>query len=115
MLTPEEKAMYESLGHTVVYARVCVYDSGNEIAGLDENGEPELRPDVDCNGKPITPTVLIPATAVGKFYVGDDVSTVKAKMLADTPDLERVKEDGIIQMVDGTISSVRTIVDKLPR
>ena len=115
MLTLEEKAMYESIGHKVVYARVCVYDNGKEVSGLDEKGEPELRLDIDCDGKHHDPTVFIPATAICKFYVGDDVSTVKAKILADTPDLERVKEDGIIQTIDGPVSRVRTLVDRLPR
>lgn len=115
MLAPEKKAMFESRGHRVIYARVFVHDEGEKIHGLDENGEPIVRPVVDCNGNPITPTVLLPAKAIGKFYAGDDVESVKAKMQAKTPDLERVKEDGIVQAIDGPVSRVRTLVDRLPR
>jgi hypothetical protein len=93
MLTPEFKARLEAKGHRVVYARVLVHDDGEKINGLDSTGEPEVRPIVDCNGKPITPTVIIPANAVGKWYFGDDAETVKAKMQAKLPDLERTKED----------------------
>jgi hypothetical protein len=93
MLAPEFKSQLESKGHRVIYARVLVHDDGEKINGLDSTGEPEVRPIVDCNGKPITPTVIIPANAVGKWYFGDDAETVKAKMQAKLPDLERTKED----------------------
>jgi hypothetical protein len=93
MLAPEFKFKLEAKGHRVIYARVLVHDDGEKINGLDSTGEPEVRPIVDCNGKPITPTVIIPANAVGKWYFGDDAETVKAKMQAKLPDLERIKED----------------------
>ena len=111
MLAPEFKAKLESKGHRVIYARVVVHYDGDKIEGLNQNGEPEVRPIVDCNGKPITPTVIIPANSIGKWYFGDDAETVKAKMQAKTPDLERIKED---EKLDGsTISVVRTIVDRV--
>jgi hypothetical protein len=93
MLTPEFKTQLEAKGHRVVYARVVVHDDGEEIYGLSSNGEPEIKPVIDCNGKPITPTVIIPANATGKWYFGDDAEIVKAKIQAQTPDLERTKED----------------------
>jgi hypothetical protein len=99
MLTPEFKARLEAKGHRVVYARVVVYDDGKEIHGVSSKGEPEIRPLIDCNGKPITPTVIIPANATGKWYFGDDAETVKAKIQAQTPDLERTKEDEKINSV----------------
>jgi hypothetical protein len=99
MLTHEFKARLEANGHRVVYARVVVYEDGKEIHGLDSTGEPEVRPVIDCNGKPIAPTVIIPVNATGKWYFGDDVETVKAKIQAQTPDLERTKEDEKINSV----------------
>ena len=109
MLAPEFKAKLEAKGHRVIYARVAVYDDGDKIDGMDLNGEPEVRPIVDCNGKPITPTVVIPANAAGKWYFGDNAETVKAKIQAKTPDLERIKED---EKLNGSIVSVvRTITD----
>jgi hypothetical protein len=99
MLTPEFKAQLEASGHRVVYARVVVHDDGDKINGLDLTGEPEVRPVFDCNGKPITPTVIIPVNATGKWYFGDDVETVKAKIQANMPDLEKVKEDEKINSV----------------
>jgi len=93
MLTPEFKARLEANGHRVVYARVVVHDDGKEIHGLSSNGELEVRPIIDCNGKPITSTVIIPANATGKWYFGDDAETVKAKIQANMPDLEKVEED----------------------
>jgi hypothetical protein len=99
MLTPEFKDQLEANGHRVVYARVVVHDDGKEIHGLSSNGEPDVRPVIDCNGKSITPTVIISASAIGKWYFGDDIETVKAKMQAKTPDLERIKEDEKISSV----------------
>jgi hypothetical protein len=99
MLTHEFKARLEANGHLVVYARVFVHDDGKEIHGLSSNGEPEVRPIVDCDGKPITPAVIIPASATGKFYFGDDAETVKTKIQANMPDLEKVKEDEKINSV----------------
>jgi hypothetical protein len=99
MLTPEFKARLEANGHRVVYARVVVYDDGDKINGLDLTGEPEVRPVIDCNGKPITPTVIIPVNATGKWYFGDDAETVKAKIQAGMPDMESVKEDEKINSV----------------
>jgi len=93
MLTHEFKARLEANGHRVVYARVVVHDDGKEIHGLSSNGELEVRPIIDCNGKPITPTVIIPANATGKWYFGDDAETVKAKIQANMPDLEKVEEN----------------------
>ena len=111
MLAPEFKAKLEAKGHRVIYARVVVHDDGEKINGLDLNSEPEVRPIVDCNGKPITPTMIIPSKAIGKWYFGDDAETVKAKMQAKTPDLERIKED---EKLNGSIVSVvRTITDLL--
>jgi hypothetical protein len=107
MLAPEFKAQLEAKGHLVVYARVFVHDDGKEIQGLSANGEPEVKPVIDCNGKSITPTVIIPASVTGKFYFGDDAETVKAKIQAGTPDVEKVKED---EEINGTvISVVRTV------
>ena len=99
MLTPEFKAQLEAKGHRVIYARVLVHDDGEKINGLDSTGEPEVRPIIDCNGKPITPTIIIPSKAVGKWYFGDDAEVVKAKIQAQTPDLERTKEDEKINSV----------------
>ena len=111
MLVPEFKSQLEAKGHRVIYARVLVHDDGEKINGLDSTGEPEVRPIVDCNGKPITPTVIISANSTGKWYFGDDAETVKAKMQAKLPDIEKVKED---EKIDGTIVSVvRTITDIL--
>ena len=111
MLTPEFKTQLEAKGHRVVYARVAVHDDGDKINGLDLNGEPEVRPIIDCNGKSITPTVIIPSQAIGKWYFGDNAEIVKVKMQAKTPDLERIKED---EKLDGSIVSVvRTITDLL--
>ena len=116
MLTPELKSQFESQGHQVIYARVFVHDDGKEINGLDESGVPIVSPIFDCNGKQVTPTVILPAKAVGKFYIGDDAQTVKSKILANTPDLERVEEyetkPYIIGPVDVVIG-VRTVVDRL--
>jgi hypothetical protein len=103
MLTPEFKTQLEAKGHRVVYARVVVHDDGEKINGLDSIGEPEVRPIIDCNGKPITPTVIIPANATGKWYFGDDVETVKAKIQANMPDLEKVKED---EKINSVVASV---------
>jgi hypothetical protein len=99
MLTPEFKTQLEAKGHQVVYARVFVYEDGKEIHGLDSTGEPEVRPVIDCNGKLITPTVIIPVNATGKWYFGDDAETVKAKIQAGMPDIESVKEDEKINSV----------------
>jgi hypothetical protein len=111
MLVPEFKSQLEAKGHRVIYARVLVHDDGEKINGLDSTGEPEVRPIVDCNGKPITPTVIIPANAVGKWYFGDDAETVKAKMQAKLPDLERTKED---EKIDGPVGFVvRTVTDRV--
>lgn len=111
MLTLDSKSQIESKGSLIEYARVLVHDDGEKINGLDSTGEPEVRPIVDCNGKPITPTVIIPANAVGKWYFGDDAETVKAKMQAQTPDLEKVKED---EKIDGSVVSVvRTVTDRV--
>jgi hypothetical protein len=111
MLAPEFKALLEAKGHRVIYVRVVVHDEGEKINGLDSTGEPEVRPIVDCNGKPITPTVIIPSKAIGKWYFGDDAETVKVKMQAKAPDIEKVKED---EKLDGSIVSVvRTITDLL--
>jgi hypothetical protein len=107
MLAPEFKSQLEAKGHLVVYARVFVHDDGNKIEGLDSTGEPEVRPTVDCNGKSITPTVIIPASVTGKFYFGDDAELVKAKIQANTPDLEKVKENEKINST--VISVVRTV------
>jgi hypothetical protein len=107
MLTPKFQSQLESQGGIVIYSRVFVHDDGNEINGLGSDGEPEIKPIIDCNGKPVTPTVIISANTVGKFYFGDNVETVKAKLQAKTPDMERVKED---EKINGTvISVVRTI------
>jgi hypothetical protein len=111
MLTPEFKSQIEAKGHLVVYARVCVHDDGKEVHGLSSNGEPEVQPIVDCNGKPITPTVIIPATVLGKFYFGDDAKTVKAKMQAKMPDLERIKEN---EKIDGVVVPIiRDVVNRM--
>jgi len=110
MLTPEFKSQLESKGHLVVYARVFVHDDGKEIQGLSANGEPEIKPVIDCNGKSITPTVIIPASVTGKFYFGDDVETVKAKIQAGTPDVEKVKED---EKINGTVISVVRTVNRV--
>ena len=111
MLAPEFKAQLEANGHRVVYARVVVHDDGEKINGLDSTGDPEVRPIVDGNGKPITPTVIIPVNAIGKWYLGNDAETVKAKIQANMPDIEKVKED---EKIDGaTVSVVRTITDIL--
>ena len=111
MLAPDSKSQIESKGSLVEYARVVVHDDGKEIHGLSSNGEPEVRPIVDCNGKPITPTVIISANSTGKWYFGDDAETVKAKMQAQTPDLEKVKED---EKIDGSVVSVvRTVTDRV--
>ena len=111
MLVPDFKARLETKGHRVIYTRVVVHDDGKEIHGLSSNGEPEVRPIVDCNGKPITPTVIISANSTGKWYFGDDAETVKAKMQAQTPDLEKVKED---EKIDGSVVSVvRTVTDRV--
>ena len=99
MLTLDSKSQIESKGSMVVYARVYVHYNGDKIDGLDSTGEPEVRPIVDCHGKPITPTVVIPVNATGKWYFGDDVKTVKAKMQANTPDIEKVKENEKINSV----------------
>jgi hypothetical protein len=99
MLTPEFKAQLEAKGHRVEYARVVVHDDGKETHGLSSNGEPEVRPVFDCNGKPITPTVVIPVNAIGKWYFGDAAEVVKAKIQAQTPDLERTIEDEKINSV----------------
>jgi hypothetical protein len=99
MLVPEFKSKLEAKGHLVVYARVFVHDNGKEIQGLSANGEPEVKPVIDCNGKSITPTVIIPASVTGKFYFGDDAETVKAKIQAKTPDIEKVKENEKINSV----------------
>ena len=111
MLVPDFKARLETKGHRVIYTRVVVHDDGKEIHGLSSNGEPEVRPIVDCNGKPITPTVIISANSTGKWYFGDDAETVKAKMQAKLPDIEKVKED---EKIDGTtVSVVRTVTDRV--
>ena len=110
MLVPEFKSQLEAKGHRVIYARVLVHDDGERINGLDSTGEPEVRTIVDCNGKPITPTVIISANSTGKWYFGDDAETVKAKMQAKLPDLERTKED---EKIDGTTVSVRTVTDRV--
>ena len=111
MLAPEFKAKLEANGHRVIYARVAVHDDGEKINGLDLNSEPEVRPIVDCNGKSITPTVIIPSKAIGKWYFGDDAKTVKVKIQANTPDIERVKTD---EKLDGaTVSVVRIITDRV--
>jgi hypothetical protein len=99
MLTPEFKARLEANWHRVVYARVVVHYDGKEIHGLDSTGEPEVRPIIDCNGKSITPTAVIPVNATGKWYFGDDAETVKAKIQAGMPDMESVKEDEKINSV----------------
>jgi hypothetical protein len=99
MLTHEFKARLEANGHRVVYARVVVHYDGKEIHGLDSTGEPEVRPIIDCNGKSITPTAVIPVNATGKWYFGDDAETVKAKIQAGMPDMESVKEDEKINSV----------------
>ena len=111
MLTPDFKARLETKGHRVIYTRVAVRDDGDKIEGLDPNGEPEVRPIIDCNGKPITPTVIISANSIGKWYFGDDAETVKAKIQANMPDIEKVKED---EKIDGTtVSVVRTVTDRV--
>ena len=99
MLTPEFKAQLEANGHRVVYARVVVHYDGDKIDGLDLNGEPEVRPIIDCKGKPITSTVIIPANSTGKWYFGDDAETIKSKMQTNKPDLERTKENEKISSV----------------
>jgi len=99
MLTHEFKAQLEAKGHRVIYARVLVHDDGEKINGLDSKGDPEVRPVIDCKGKPITPTVIIPVNAIGKWYFGDDAEVVKAKMQANTPDIEKVKENEKINSV----------------
>ena len=91
MLIPDFKSQLESKNHQVIYAQVFVYDDGDKINGLDSLGEPEVRPVIDCNGKSITPTVIIPVNATGKWYFGNDIKTVKAKIQAQMPDLERTK------------------------
>ena len=111
MLTLDSKSQIESKGSLVEYVRVVVHDDGKEIHGLSSNGEPEVRPVIDCNGNPITPTVIIPVNAIGKWYLGNDAETVKAKIQANMPDIEKVKED---EKIDGaTVSVVRTITDIL--
>jgi hypothetical protein len=111
MLVPEFKSQLEAKGHRVIYARVVVHDDGKEIHGLSSNGEPDVRPVIDCNGNPITPTVIIPVNAIGKWYLGNDAETVKAKIQAQTPDLEKVKED---EKIDGSVVSVvRTVTDRV--
>jgi len=37
---------------------------------------------------------------LGKFYFGDDAKTVKEKMQAKMPDLERIKEN---EKIDGVV------------
>jgi hypothetical protein len=111
MLAPDSKSQIESNGSLVEYARVVVHDDGKEIHGLSSNGEPDVRPIVDCHGKPITPTVIIPVNAIGKWYFGDAAEVVKAKIQAQTPDLEKVKED---EKIDGSVVSVvRTVTDRV--
>jgi hypothetical protein len=111
MLAPEFKSQLESKGHRVIYARVFVHYDGKEIHGLDSTGEPEVRPIVDCDGKPITPAVIIPASATGKFYFGDDAETVKTKIQANMPDLEKVNGN---EKSDGSaVSVVRDVLDIL--
>jgi len=65
MLIPEFKSQLEANGNVVVYARVCVHDNGKEIQGLSSNGEPDVRPVIDCNGKPITPYGYYSSNCVG--------------------------------------------------
>lgn len=98
MLTPKFQSQLESQGGRIIYSRVFVHDDGNEIHGLDSKGDPEIKPIIDCNGKPVTPTVIISANSTGKFYFGDDIETVKAKLQAKTPDIIKEKQNETISV-----------------
>jgi hypothetical protein len=98
MLAPKFQSQLESQGGRVIYANVFVHDDGNEIHGLDSNGEPEIKPTVDCNGKPITPTVIISVHTVGKFYFGNNIETVKTKLQAKMPDIIKEKQNETISV-----------------